>query len=510
MAYCILSKLSLTHKYTFYVDHSKNKKHFFHNALVPCSRGNGVLKWDLGLTATTNKPQPVPIESKSNDVSMNTRLFPAFCVCASSLVALWTPVFGADDALESKPGDVYFAKYEPVKAPEPSGLLLKRGDRLAICGDSITEQKMYSRIMETYLTVAAPELAITVRQYGWSGETTPGFVGRMANDCLQFHPTVATTCYGMNDHEYRAYEEDIGRRYRANTESMVHAFKEAGVRVVIGSPGCVGKKPTWTKATDATIGDMNLSLCKLRNIDIEIARSEKEGFADVFWPMLTGGFAAQQKFGPDYGIAGRDGVHPLWAGHLVMAYAFLHAMALPGDIGTYVVDLKAGEAGVSPGHTMESFKDGVLTITSRKYPFCAPAADLSKDDALRSGMALVPFNQELNRLQLIVKNGAAEKYQVTWGDESRSYTADQLSRGVNLAEEFANNPFSEPFKKVDAAVAAKQNYETRQVKELFHGPEGRADFAATVALTEKVRAPLAEAIRKAFVPVTHTIKIEAQ
>jgi hypothetical protein len=59
-------------------------------------------------------------------------------------------------------------------------------------------------------------------------------------------------------------------------------------------------------------------------------------------------------------------------------------------------------------------------------------------------------------------------------------------------------------------VAAKQNYETRQVKDLFHGPEGHADLAATVALTEKTRAPLAEAVRKAFVPVTHTIKIEAQ
>ncbi len=441
---------------------------------------------------------------------MNTRLFPAFCVSAASLIALWTTVFAADDALEVKPGDAFFAKYEPVKAPEPSGLMLKRGDRLAICGDSITEQKMYSRIMETYLTVATPELGITVRQYGWSGETTPGFLGRMSNDCLQFHPNVATTCYGMNDHGYRAYEEEIGKRYRDSTESMVHAFKDAGVRVIIGSPGCIGKKPTWTQATDATISDMNQSLCMLRNIDIEIARNEKVGFADVFWPMLTSGFTAQQKFGPDYGIAGKDGVHPGWAGHLVMAYAYLHAMALPGEIGTYVVDLKANEAGVSLGHTMDSFKDGVLTITSRKYPFCAPAAELSRDDALRSGMALVPFNEELNRLMLIVKNGTADKYRVTWGAESRDYSADQLTKGINLAEDFANNPFSEAFKKVDETVAAKQNYETRQIKDLFHGPEGQADLAATVALTEETRAPLAEAVRKAFVPVTHTIKIEAQ
>src|SRR5881394_2466247 len=100
-----------------------------------------------------------------------------------------------------------------------SGLMLKRGDRLAICGDSITEQKMYSRIMEDYLTVCVPELDVTVRQYGWSGERAPGFLGRMTNDCLRFHPTVATTCYGMNDHEYRPYEERIGQTYREKSEA---------------------------------------------------------------------------------------------------------------------------------------------------------------------------------------------------------------------------------------------------------------------------------------------------
>ncbi|NQV31049.1 MAG: hypothetical protein HQ515_00055, partial [Phycisphaeraceae bacterium] len=58
-------------------------------------------------------------------------------------------------------------------------------------------------------------------------------------------------------------------------------------------------------------------------------------------------------------------------------------------------------------------------------------------------------------------------------------------------------------------VAQKQSYETRQVKTLFHGPEGRTDMAATVALTEKTRAPLVEAITRAFKPVKHTIRVQA-
>jgi hypothetical protein len=61
---------------------------------------------------------------------------------------------------------------------------------------------------------------------------------------------------------------------------------------------------------------------------------------------------------------------------------------------------------------------------------------------------------------------------------------------------------------VDAAVAAKQAYETTQIKKSFRSPEAKANMEAVAAQTEKEREPLAEAIKAAFVPVTHTIKIE--
>jgi lysophospholipase L1-like esterase len=417
---------------------------------------------------------------------------------------------GGGDALENKPGDAYFAKFQPVKAPRPAGLLLRAGDRLAICGDSITEQKMYSRIIETYLTVAVPELGIQVRQFGWSGEVAPGFLARMTNDCLRFHPTVATTCYGMNDHGYRPYEDSIGQRYRQTSDQIVRAFKAAGARVVLGSPGCVGKIPPWSQSRNSTVEDLNLNLCQLRNIDLELARQEGVAFADVFWPMLTGGYAARQKYGQEYALAGKDGVHPGWAGHLVMAYAFLHALGLPGEIGTFTVDLGEAKAAVSEGHEVISFSQGELRIKSRRYPFCTGTGDSAKDDNMRSGSALVPFNAELNRLKLAVKNAPASQYRVTWGAESRTYSAQTLAEGINLVEDFPVNPFSAAFANVDKAVAAKQAYETRQIKDLFHGPEGRADADETSDLTEKARAPLAAAIRTAFVPVEHTLKIVAE
>jgi hypothetical protein len=224
--------------------------------------------------------------------------------------------------------------------------------------------------------------------------------------------------------------------------------------------------------------------------------------------MLVEGFRAQQQHGADFMIAGKDGVHPGWAGQMVMATAFLKAMGLDGDLGSITVDYAAGKAEARGGHRVVAAGPGSVEIESSRYPFCA-AGELNSDGSIRAGMALVRFDDSLNRLVLKVK-GAPLKSRVTWGEVTRSYLATELESGVNLAADFATNPFSGAFNRVDEAVAKKQAYETRQIKELFHGPEGRADMEATAALTEKVRAPLAAAIRKAFTPVRHTLKIEAE
>ncbi len=414
------------------------------------------------------------------------------------------------------------SKFHPTKAPASKKLLLKEDDRLAICGDSITEQRMYSRIIEDYLTVCVPQLHITVRQYGWSGERAPGFLARMTNDCLRFHPSIATTCYGMNDHEYRPYEQRIGDTYRKNSKAIVEAFKANSARVVLGSPGCVGKMPSWVKSASGTVEDLNLNLCELRNIGIGIAQDENVGFADVFWPMMMAGVEAQQRYGTNYAIAGKDGVHPGWAGQTVMAYAFLKALGVDGEIGNYTVDLKRNTLKTSKGHEVLSAKGGSFTIRSERYPFCAcepkndstekyPVCgedDISRDDNIRSAMSLIPFCQELNRLSLVVKNGRAATYRVTWGTESKNFPAEQLARGINLAMEFPANPFGEAFARVDAAVAAKQAYETKQIKQSFHSAEGKANPDLIASKTEAEREPLAKAIAKAFTPVTHTLSIE--
>ena len=84
---------------------------------------------------------------------------------------------GLAQTYEAKPSGAYFEQFQPLAAPAWKGLALRRGDRLAICGDSITEQKMYSRLMEDYLTMCVPELKVTVRQYRLERRAGSGFPG---------------------------------------------------------------------------------------------------------------------------------------------------------------------------------------------------------------------------------------------------------------------------------------------------------------------------------------------
>ena len=430
------------------------------------------------------------------------RIAPVLIACSAALGI-------QSQALVPLPEGDFFEPFRPHLSVPNQELILREGDRLAICGDSITEQRMYSRIIETYLTVCAPDLRVSVRQFGWSGERAPGFLSRMTNDVLRFRPTIATTCYGMNDHRYQPFTAEIGDVYSQSSRAIIQAFKSHGVRVVQGSAGTVGKMPSWVKTAEGNVQDLNLGLLELRNIDVQLAREENVTFADLFLPMLIQGHAAQQKYGASYMITGKDGVHPDWAGQLVMAYSFLNAFGLEGNLGQITIDLENKSASTMGGHEVQGYNDGRLTLSSRQYPFCATGA-LGDDSSMRSGMEWVPFMEELKRLTLKIKNPSAARYRVYWGAFEKVYSSEALSQGVNLAADFLENPFSEAFKKVDQAVAAKQAYETRQIKQIFHGPEGRADKEMAAALTEKTREPLVSAIRDAFQPVVHSIRIVSE
>jgi lysophospholipase L1-like esterase len=395
---------------------------------------------------------------------------------------------------------------------------LESGDHVAVIGDSITEQKQYSVLIEDYLLMCQPAANLRVTQFGWGGETAGGFLGRMDNDLLPFHPTAATTCYGMNDGGYSPMNPDKARGYEENQRKIVERLKKAGVRlIVVGSPGCVDAD-TFHNHTPSEAVMYNKTLAAERDISRKVAESEGVVFADVFDPMVDVMTHAKAKYGRAYPLAGGDGVHPGPNGHLVMAYAMLKALGCTGDIGRITVDLAADKAEATAGTTVVSCHAGTIELESTRYPFCF-FGDPASPDSTRGVLEWLPFNKELNRYELVVHGGKpAGRYKVTWGTTSKEFSAEQLSTGINLAAEFLDNPFSAPFQKAEGVIRNQQNAETPLVKNLLHTlpeykqllPDEANSFAripAAIVARDKV---LAAESTAAVAPVKHRLKIEAE
>ena len=402
-----------------------------------------------------------------------------------------------------------------IAAPVRHSPRLQQGDFIAICGDSITEQRLYSVYMQDYLLMCQPVANLRTLQAGWSGERAPGFQKRMENDVLTLGPNVATTCYGMNDGGYSPMTTEKGQRYLDSQRAIVKKFKENGIRlIVVGSPGCVDSD-TYRK--DPAQGVMyNRTLAELRDIARAIAKEENVIFANVYDPMMDVMAKAKAKYGKSYHVAGGDGVHPDFNGHLVMAYVFLKVLGCDGHIGTITVDMDSGRARATAGHKILSAADGVIEVESSRYPFCF-FGDPAKPRSTRGVIEFLPFNEELNRFILAAENiDANAKCKVTWGDATRQYTGAELAKGINLAADFLDNPFSEPFRRSEEVIAKQQAFETSLTKRLLHRipdylthvPDAKEEFdRVTEKLCQKDK-EMAAASSASVVPVRHSIKIE--
>lgn len=392
---------------------------------------------------------------------------------------------------------------------------LKSGDLVAICGDSITEQKLYSVYMQTYLIACRPQDELRAMQFGWGGEVSWGFLNRMENDLLRYKPSVATTCYGMNDGGYAPLSEERAQKYGQAMNDIVTKTKDAGVRfIVVGSPGCVDAD-TFRK--DPSAAEMyNKTLSQLRDIARDVAKQHDVAFADVHAPMMQVMSAAKKKYGREYHVAGADGVHPAQNGHLVMAYAFLKALGCNGEIGTITLDMTSGKSQATAGHQIIESSSGVVEVLSHRYPFCF-FGDPALPQSTRGVIDFLPFNADLNRFILVVKNAQGSRLKVTWGEVSRDFSKNQLEKGINLAAEFLDNPFSEPFKAIEDAVRQQQTYETPMIKAFVHNqplfkemvPSESEALDRIADAMAKRQAELQEASRAALTPVRHRIVVEA-
>ena len=370
----------------------------------------------------------------------------------------------------------------------------------------------YSVFVEDYLLMCQPIPGLRVSEFGWTGEKASGFANRLNNDVLPFKPTVVSICYGMNDGTYVPITPEIAGSYRQNLEKCITMLKEGGVRTgVVASPGAVDD---YFRTDNPPY--YNNSLAALRDVAKEIAVKNQMAFADLHSCMEETMAKGKAAYGKDYLFAGGapDGVHPAPPGHLAMAYGILKAFGFEGAIGTLELDLTTQKAVATEGNKILSFQNGTLEVESSRYPFCFTPAGVKP--LARKGVAPIlpylPFNQDLNRYLLIVKGLKGPSAKVTWGSESKVFSAADLEKGVNLAAEFLQNPFCDAFFKVSEAVHAQQAAEDKEMKQVMNPLLKEHDATKKEQVTkETVAANQArvDAVRALVVPVRHTLKVES-
>jgi lysophospholipase L1-like esterase len=412
--------------------------------------------------------------------------------------------------------------------------VIEKGDTVAVCGDSLTEQKVYSVYIEDYLLMCQSAPDVKTLGCGWGGSTATHLAAHMGGDVTTFAPTVATVCYGINDGNCNVLNDMIARTYREGLEKVVANFQRAHTRtIIIGSPAVVDSFYFRnSKHAEVSAAQFNKTLGQMGAIAREVAAAKGVLFADLHTPMMEAMANAKARLGERYPFSGEgDGVHGGPNEHLVMAYALLKAMGFDGHIGTITYDGATGRAEATPGHRIVSAKPGKIVLESCRYPFCffngtkdadqqgaPPQSQFAGNWPYGNAAILpfVPFNQELNRYLLIVHNLGSPKAKITWGEQSREFTAAELAGGINLAAEFLKNPFVLPFAAVDRVVIDKQSFETQFITHYLYDRTGWLKAAPSKADAMKmieagfrdVHAGLLDHCRRAVKPVTHTITIE--
>ena len=202
------------------------------------------------------------------------------------------------------------------------------GDRVVLLGDSITEQRLYTTVIEAYTLARFPQWKLTFRNIGWGGDTAQGGLGRAGRDMLPLKPTFVTIDFGMNDHGYRAYDEGIYKNYIDKQTQLVALLKTNGARVALVTP-----QPIEDKRPDPDKDVRNESLRKMSDGLREIAGKEKVLFADQFDPYMAVMLKARQA-DPAVLIGGGDAVHPGPVGHTIMGWAILKSLGAPAAVSS--------------------------------------------------------------------------------------------------------------------------------------------------------------------------------
>jgi lysophospholipase L1-like esterase len=382
----------------------------------------------------------------------------------------------------------------------------KSGDRVLFLGDSITEQYQYSTDIELYLTTRFPKWNLTFLNAGISGDTAGGGAGRFASHVLAEKPTAITINFGMNDGGYGAFNPAGQANFAKQTEAMLAAAKQAGVRVALLSPNAVD--PRVQERFTLYLETQKQFYAPLQ----ELAAKGGATFVDQYAVTRR----ALEKMKADHADAVKpfgDGFHTASPGGLLMAHSILVGLHAPALVSQVAVDAKAGKADAQ-ACTVSDLK---ATEKSVSFERTDEALPLPIQGDWASLLPYVNELQDLNWYGLKVTGLAPGKYSVAIdGQKVAAFSAEQLAQGVNLGN-LTSGPLHAQSQKVFQAINEKNGIVHQRFRGvvMFNAPDWLQDVVAErkprelAKRFEQIAARQAE-IYKLVQPVPHRFELQAE
>jgi lysophospholipase L1-like esterase len=326
-----------------------------------------------------------------------------------------------------------------------------------LVGDSITQIGMYGFYADVFYHTRFPKNSLDVYNCGIPGETAEQGLKRYSWDMAANQPTVASIMFGMNDvnrwlylaaqqgPQYDPTRQESIDKWDKNTRALIELFKKDNVQVILIEPSIFDD--TSTMAAENAPG-LNLGLGKMAQHCVDIAREENVGLVDFYHPMLDLNKKVQAS-DPAATIIGPDRIHPQNAGQLYMAYLFLKAQNVPAEVSHVTIDGMSGQVSDTGNCTVTEAKTDSGGVS---FTCLANALPFPIDPDAAQAIKWAPEINDINKEMLTVANLKSGSYDLSIdGQKIRSYTAEELAAGVNLALE-SNTPEQQQAMKVMKAL----------------------------------------------------------
>jgi len=331
--------------------------------------------------------------------------------------------------------------------------LIRDGDRVVFLGDSITEQRLYTTYIEAYALSRHPQWKLSFRNVGWGGDTAwlrqrthpdekllfaaddetqqkmvEDSVGKgLERDVLPLKPTFITIKFGMNDHSYQKFREDIFKAYVRSQTQLAKVLQGHGARVAFLTP-----QPIEDKRPDPDQDVRNQSLRKFSDGIKEVAQKQGATFVDQFDPYMAI-MLRERATDPKAFIGGGDAVHPGPAGHTMMAWAVLKGLGATALVSHAEIDGKAGKVTAAQNCRVENLKASESGVSFDRTDDALP---MPIDPRAQGALSLAPILADLDQYDLQVTGLAAGSYQLAIDGESiAKVSADELGKGWSLANQ---------------------------------------------------------------------------